>query len=254
MTTILPAYPKEMEIYIPPPPLPYCDNFQKYNGNIFWGLLPYEIEDKIMKYVFDMKMEDMFDEFQNYYLKIIVWGTMTYTDFKSIELEWENICEVKQDKMTKLTSRHKVHNPLEYNKLGRSIKVYKKERGNKYRYKQKSILQTWRKWNGRNQLHLNCEEPVEPNYKMEEDYNRFYRDRNGKLYIYEDRQQLDRQNSYSNSWLVMNINMLCSIKQLKDYIKDSFTPLQIKNHFGALSKYKGDNKNELVKKIYSFDM
>lgn len=44
--------------YIPPPPLRFCDNYGKYNGTLFCGLLPKELEDKILRMKFYMEYGD----------------------------------------------------------------------------------------------------------------------------------------------------------------------------------------------------
>jgi len=242
-TTIqqLPAYPTEMDIYIPPPPLPFCDDFKKYSGTIFWGLLPLEIEEKIMKILFEMYRIECVKEFQHKYLRTIIRGEMDYNAFKVKENELEKEIENISNEILRVSGYCKKHNPNEHNKLGRSIKIFKRQMGNEYRYIQKGILTEWRWRNERDRFALkgNCRRSnIDKRYE-----SRFYRERICNI---------DYENSFSNSWLVMNINMNCSIKQLKDFVKENFYPNQIKQWFKGLCKYNTKNKNELIKRIYNY--
>ena len=246
MTTIqqLPTYPSEMDIYIPPPPLPFCDNFKKYNGNIFWGLLPYEIEDMIMKILFEMYRIECVKEFQHNYLRNIIRGEMDYHSFKVKENELEKEIENISKEILRVSGYLKRHQPHEHNKLGRSIKIWKRHNGNEHKYRQESILTKWRErdYMGYYGLRGDCIRPI----KSIKYSSRFSRD------AVLDNWENDYNNSFSDSWLVMNINMKCSIRQLKDFVKENFYPNQIKVWFKGLSKYKAINKNELIKRIYNY--
>jgi len=246
-TTIqqLPAYPTEMDIYIPPPPLPFCDNFKKYSGTIFWGLLPYEIEEKIMKILFEMYRIECVKEFQHNYLRTIIRGEMDYTTFKYKEYELNQELEGISKEILRVSGYCKKYNPYEHNKLGRSIKIFKRYMGNEHKYRQESILTKWREWNERDYYMLNGNEKRYSS--CEKFHTRFIRDT-----IILNSVDNDYQNSYGNSWLVMNINMRCSIRQLKDFVKENFYPNQIKQWFKGLSKYNTKNKNELIKRIYNY--
>ena len=245
-TTIqqLPTYPSEMDIYIPPPPLPFCDNFKKYSGNIFWGLLPYEIEEKIMKILFEMYRIECVKEFQHNYLRTIIRGEMSYNTFKYKENELDKEIENISKEILRVSGYCKKYNPNEHNKLGRSIKVWKRHNGNEHRYRQESVLTKWRERNEGD--HYALRDKCRRYLKCEKFNTRFMRDT--LLGDYDN----DYFNSYSNSWLVMNINMRCSIRQLKDFVKENFYPIHIKHWFKGLSKYNTKNKNELIKRIYNY--
>jgi hypothetical protein len=259
----LPAYPKEIELYTPPPPLPFCDNFQKYNGTIFWGLLPIEIEEKILKMVVNINQKDIKDEFTFLY-RYVNWETE----------EWQNgYREIVRDLHKKLSKsysdRRMVNNKIHLGitKLNRTLSIT--ENSKPFSYNNKCIHQKFLNWKhdmvwgsllsgdkmeghsigggSKLQLSWKCERPIAW---------RFERGGNDKLNYenstVEDRRR-DRLNMYSNSKLVMSINMNSTLTDLKTYIKDNLHKNQIKHHFGGLSKYKNDNKNELIKKIYSFN-
>ncbi len=59
MTNYLPPFPETPKEKLFAPPLMFCDNWDKYNGRLFWGLLPQEIEDLIIDFLKHMLRRDV---------------------------------------------------------------------------------------------------------------------------------------------------------------------------------------------------
>ena len=59
MTNYLPPFPETPKEKLYAPPLVFCDNWNKHNGTLFWGLLPQEVEDKIIEFVRAMLRNDI---------------------------------------------------------------------------------------------------------------------------------------------------------------------------------------------------
>jgi len=261
----LPAYPKEIELYTPPPPLPFCDNFQKYNGTIFWGLLPIEIEEKILKMVVNMNQKDIKDEFTFLY-RVVHWETDEWENgyreiVRDLHKKWDNI------KNKRIREREGLKELRTYgmSKLNRSMAITEncKELSYVGNTAHRRILSYMEDYDcdllsGDKINRMRGGEIVEilPHRCNFPTNWRFQRSGNWKLNwensTVESRRR-DKLNERTNSKLIMFINKYSTLTDLKTYIKDNLHKNQIKHHFGGLSKYKNDNKNELIKKIYSFN-
>tara|TARA_R110001606_G_C15137602_1_gene624133 strand:+ start:21 stop:704 length:684 start_codon:yes stop_codon:yes gene_type:complete len=225
-TTIqqLPAYPTEMEIYIPPPPLAFSDLMGKYNGRLFKGLLPQCIEDKILHMVYEMIKAECLKEWKDIYIR-----------------GWSDIWKfnITPDKIQRQVERRNAITCSVSYELNRDVSSWCATRGSG------SIVKRWRRHHINNYFHL---KDGEGGNDIEWTCWNYFRGQDKKRPNF----YTERLNRKSNSQMVININMSASLKFLKAYIKLHYTKEQIRSWFGGLSKYKESNKNVLIKKIYTF--
>jgi hypothetical protein len=258
MTTIT---QQQMINYTPPAPLQFSDNLHRYNGTIFCGLIPIEIEEKIMKILWRMNMKDNENEFKRLYLVNIDRDkppTMSIEEWKRdyerpqlhIIVEWEVALHKKLSKNMKTRRYEQKYRETTHNlKKGMLVKKTHNlclEHINMYN----GIIRRWRRWeysDSFEEFDNYWESNEEDWYNMR--LHRFTRD-------YEENDddrwedEFDRINSRTNSWYVMNINKHRPLTFLKQWIKDSFTKSQIKDNFAPMNQWKNANKGKLITAIY----